>query len=241
MQLLFDEKLAPITSTIGFLEVPREIAVDAFHRWHRKIYEPLGNWPSRRSVTGTLEHVLLSLLPLTSVWRPRSLFIPTDSPWTAFVDNGHQGTDAFPPMSYLAERLGCRGMRVTAVPDTIEGEFRGARGHYGGVVWEVYGPEATHFLNYVRSISAVNDGGRWDFHQSGTPFPFEEIDRYRARRVRDRFTVEMLARYLAALGMRPFDEDFYLPGSLTAELIELHGPQPPASREFSLAEAQECY
>jgi hypothetical protein len=237
MRLLLDGRLAPITSTMGFLEYPAAEAAAGFLDWMRAIHEPLGRRLDERRVSGGLEEVLLGLLPLVSILRTRWLFIPTASPWCAFVDNGHQGTDAFSAMSFLAERLGCRGMRVTAVPDTIEGEFKGARGEYGAVVLEVYGPERTHFLNYQRSICALHDGDRWDFSAGGTPFPFEETERYRARRIRDRFTFDMLERYLRQLGLEPFEEDFYLPGpAAEAVLIEQTGTRPAGMREFGLEE-----
>lgn len=235
MRLLFDGRLAPITSTIGFLEVPAAEAAAAFLDWYRAIHEPLGRRLSDRRVSGGLESVLLRLLPLASVLRTKHLFVPTASPWCAFFDNGRQGTDAFPPMSYLARRLGCRGMRVTAVPDTIEGELKGAKGDYGAMVLEVYGPERTDFLNRQRSIGAVHDGDRWDFSAGGTPFPFEETERYRARRIRDRFTFDMLERYLRHLGLSPFEEEFYLPGpEVEAVLIEQTGASPPGRMEFGL-------
>lgn len=237
MRLLFDGRLAPITSTIGFLEFPAEQASACFLDWMRPIHEPLGRRLGESRVGGGLEQVLLRLLPLVSVLRTRWLFLPTASPWCAFFDNGHQGTDAFSVMSYLAGRLGCRGMRVTAVPDTIEGEHKGARGEYGAVVLEVYGPERTHFLNYQRSICALHDGDRWDFSAEGTPFPFEETERYGARRVRDRFTFDMLERYLRELGLSPFEEHFYLPGpGAEAVLIERTGVQPAGMRTFGLEE-----
>jgi hypothetical protein len=235
MRLLFEGRLAPITTEIGFLEVSAERAVAAFLDWMRPIHEPLGRQFREVRVSGGLEEALLRLLPLVNIIRTRNLFIPTASPWCAYFDNGHQGTDSFSAMSYLAQRLGCRGMRVVAVPDTIEGEFRGAKGHYGAVILEVYGPERTDWLNTVRSISALHDGGRWDFHAGGTPFPFEETERYQARRIRDRFTFDMLERYLKQLGLSPFDEDFYLPGpGAEAVLIERTGLLPPGMREFGL-------
>ncbi len=237
MRLLLDGRLAPITSTIGFLEAPAAEAAAAFLDWYRGIHEPLGRRLTERRVGGGLEPALLSLLPLVSVLRTKHLFVPTASPWCAFFDNGHRGTDAFSVMSWLAQRLGCRGRRVTAVPDTIEGEYKGARGEYGAVVLEVYGPERTHFLNYQRSIGAVHDGDRWSFDAGGTPFPFEETERYRARRVRDRFTFDMLERYLRKLGLSAFDEDFYLPGpGAEAVLIEQTGARPAGAREFGLEE-----
>jgi hypothetical protein len=38
---------------------------------------------------------------------------------------------------------------------------------------------------------------------SGTPLPFEDPSRYRARRVRDRLTRQILVGYLAALAIGP--------------------------------------
>ncbi|WP_205649263.1 hypothetical protein, partial [Schaalia canis] len=38
---------------------------------------------------------------------------------------------------------------------------------------------------------------------------FEDRGAYESRRVVDRFTPAMLVEYCAALGLRPFDEDFY--------------------------------
>jgi len=55
----------------------------------------------------------------------------------------------------------------------------------------------------------MNDGGRWEFWARGTPQIYEEIDRYRERRIIDRFTPEMLSRYCEALGLRVFDWGFY--------------------------------
>src|SRR5687768_8390083 len=69
-----------------------------------------------------------------------------------------------------------------------------------------YGPEPNPILNFVRTISAVNDGGRWVFEQTGEPFPFEDTSRFEARRKRDRFRFEILENYLAELGLRPFEE-----------------------------------
>jgi hypothetical protein len=100
---------------------------------------------------------------------------------------------------------------------------------------ELYGPRQTAFLNYERSLSATNDGGRWVFVNEGAPLPFENTDAYRARSIRERFTPELLDRYLRALGISAFDPDFY---SRHGTLIERIGPLLPATREYSLEEAQ---
>jgi hypothetical protein len=123
---------------------------------------------------------------------------------------------------------------VVAVPNT----YRKGKGRYGAVMLEVYGPHQTAWLNYVRAVSASNDGGRWVFDQFGEPFPFEKMEQYQARRVRDRFTFDMLREYLHHLGLSPFEESFYLPEGAPAWLVEKTGPVVEPYKEFTLAEAR---
>lgn len=52
-----------------------------------------------------------------------------------------------------------------------------------------------------RSVALICDGGRWEFHEHGTPLAFEEIDAYKSRKKADRLTPEMLVRYASALGI----------------------------------------
>jgi hypothetical protein len=80
------------------------------------------------------------------------------------------------------------------------------------VMWEVYMPPELGGkppLGYRRSIAVSNDGGRWTFDDIGEPFAFEQLDRYRSRRLRDRFTPEMLREYLGHFGLSPLSDDFY--------------------------------
>ncbi|REG29768.1 hypothetical protein ATI61_107464 [Archangium gephyra] len=233
--LLLDDRWAPITSEMGFLETDAEHAARAFAAWQARLMEPRGIAVEVRPVSGSLEQVLSSLLPITSPESRRDLFIPTRSPWTAYVENGWGGTDAASSMGYMAKTVGCRGMRVVAVPHT----YRNGQGRYGAVMLEVYGPHQTDWLNYVRALGASNDGGRWVFDQTGEPFPFEKLEQYQARRVRDRFTFDMLKEYLRHLGLSPFEEDFYLPRGAPAWLVEKSGTFVPAQTEYTLAQARE--
>jgi hypothetical protein len=233
--LLLDDRWAPVTSVMGFLEADAQTAARAFAAWQGGLFATDGITVEVRTVTGSLEQVLASLLPLTDSERQRHLFIPTQSPWTAYLDNSHRGTDAASAMSYMAETLGCRGLRVVAVPHT----YRKGQGRYGAVMLDVYGPHRTTGLNYVRALGASNDGGSWVFDQFGEPFPFEKVERYQARRVRDRFTFDMLQEYLGHLGLSPFEERFYLPEGTPAWLVEKTGPLVRARKEYTLAQARE--
>ena len=221
--LLLEDRWAPVTSEMGFLETDAEHAARAFATWQRGLLTPRGFTVEVRPVSGSLEQALSALLPLTSPETQRHLFIPTRSAWTAYVENGWTGTDAASPMRYMARRLSCRGLRVVAVPHTLR-EEQGPlwRRDAGGVR-----PAADGRLNYVRALVCANDGGRWVFDQSGEPFPFEKLEQYQARRVRDRFTFDMLKDYLRHLGLSPFEEDFYLPEGAPAWLVERKGSVSP--------------
>jgi hypothetical protein len=235
--LLLEDRWAPVTSELGFLETDAEHAARAFAAWQGGLLAPRGMAVEVRPVSGPLEQVLSALLPLTGPEVRRQLFMPTRSPWTGYVGNARGGTDAASAMSYMARTLGCRALRVVAVPHTL----RKDRGRYGSVMLEVYGPHQTAGRNYLRTLYAANDGGRWVFGQSGEPFAFEKQEQYQARRVRDRFTFDMLQEYLRHLGLLPFEEDFYLPEGAPAWLVERTGPVAPTHQEYTLAQAREHF
>jgi hypothetical protein len=86
----------------------------------------------------------------------------------------------------------------------------------GSVQFEMLGPFKNDFLNYIRTVHASFDGSRWVFDAVGTPQDFEELDAYKAPRVRDRFTSEMLERYCKALGVDVFNPQAYGPRAVLA-------------------------
>ncbi|EPX58316.1 hypothetical protein D187_004072 [Cystobacter fuscus DSM 2262] len=135
--LLLDDRWAPLTSEMGFLETGAEHAARAFAAWHTGLLAPRGITVEVRAVSGSLEQALSTLLPITTPEVQRQLFLPTRSPWTAYLENGWGGTDASSAMRYMARTLGCRGLRVVAVPNTI----RKDKGRFGAVMLTMYGPQ----------------------------------------------------------------------------------------------------
>lgn len=231
MKTLFDGKYAPITDTIGFIRCSPTRAAEFFVEWQRPIQDKRGVSVDAKSIKGSLEANLQRLAPLTSVERRRYFFIPTRSNWTAFLDNGHQGTDAFSPLSYMAEKLSCEAVRATYDP--------GARDSSDlAVIWELYRPHVVDFSNTVRAVFVADDGNGLIFSESGEVQPYEDVEKYSSRLKRDRFTPQMLDRYLRALGIEAFDENFYQPEDQAAIFIEKFGPIAPASREFQLTDLQ---
>lgn len=221
---LLEDRLVPLTDTFGFLRCPIDVATSAFLDWQRPIQEERGVALEVQAVRGPLDALLRALLPLTSVERRRFLFMATQSEWTAFVDNGHQGTDAFAPVSYLAKAIGCPGVRAT---DAAAGRMQ------GGTIFELYGPQDTGWLNIERSISAIPTDGRWAFSASGTALAFEKPEFNARRRIKDRFDTGVLTAYLAALGIHAFDPAFYAD---EGRLIEKVGAAAPGMQLFGMAD-----
>lgn len=249
-RLLLDARFAPITSELGFIEFPAREVVHAYVSWQERIEgkpfeppqiegavvgpisygpdvppEPAPLPPGEpvfdvREVDG-LEAALRALLPLTDMSPSRDAFVAAGPAWTAYLDNGWRGTDAFPPMSFLARALGCRALRVVTRPDAA--------------LLEVYGPRDTEWLNVERAVGAVLDGDRWSFIDQGARLPFEDARPYAARRIRDRFTLATLEEHARNLGVRPLDESFY---TTPAFVLERRRAPYPDQREYSLEEAR---
>jgi hypothetical protein len=237
MRLLYDDRLYPITSVIGFIATGPAAAAQAYVDWMTPIQAARNVSLQTKTLSGPLDHVLYTLQPLTSVERRRFVFVPTDSHWTAFFDSGFQGSDAFSALSYLSKVLEVQSCSVTAVLE--DDQHPPPAGRYGALGLEMYEPHDTDFLNYGRTIQLADDDGQWVFTARGTPFPFEDLQQYNKRKVRDRFTLELLADYLHHLGVRAFDEDFYRTSpDRPAIFIEKKGPVAPNLREYSLEEVQ---
>ncbi|MFI9811387.1 hypothetical protein [Saccharothrix variisporea] len=209
------------TASAGFIEGTIDEVGETLAAWRRE----LGAAPQVREVRGSLADQLRALNPLLSGARPRELLVPAGK-WVAYFDCFARDTDAASVCSVLADRLGVRALKVHRAADVIRcaGMESGV-----GVQFHLWGPGGEKPLGYIRTLEAVHDGNRWVFDQSGDPLAFEETEHYSKRRVKDRFTVEMLDRYCAALGIRLADPAFY---GRTGLLVESAVVVPPGGKEI---------
>jgi hypothetical protein len=221
MQLL-ENRFAPATNCIGFLESQFETVCDADRQWRNEI----GRFTFQYSA-GTLESSLSLLAPLSGPMS-RHLWLETHGGWTAYVDNFVIGSDPFGPIAYLSKKLGCRGLLVACHPN-IPGKS------FGQTRFDLFSPEATGLINPSRTVSATNDDGRWVWNAYGDPLSFEDESAYENKRVRDRLTRTMVADYAMALGVSLFDESFF---GLQSCLVSHDGVVPARSRMASFAEIQ---
>jgi hypothetical protein len=71
----------------------------------------------------------------------------------------------------------------------------------------------------VRTVYAMLDNDRWIFFQNGDPLPFEDIDRYRARKKRDRLTPEIISVYLDQIGYGSLRREFWVDDTAPAYVL----------------------
>jgi hypothetical protein len=224
----------PTTDVTGLLHAPCEIVVEHVKQWRSELQFR----EDVQHVYGSLDDVLSKLLPLET-FSSRDVIVPAKNGWTVYWSNGWRGTDASAFVGFLHKRLRCKGLRICCSPHTIRRENGAYRGTYGANILEVFSPNSEDQLGYERTLTVANDGGKWVFASSGTPYDFEEVQKYRAARIKDRFTSNMLVTYLENLGVQPFDSGFYLVDSnQPAYLFQNLRLSPSGQRNYTLGEIQ---
>lgn len=208
MDTLFRDEFFPATKRLGFLRSPADAVVEAYAEWHAR----LGTRSRAARHDAPLRDVMPLLEPLT-VDATRTVVATTrEDGWTAILTNFAPGGDPVSALAVLSKMLHTDGLLVGYSPDVREEP--GVRlGRLGARVFTYtrYDPDNERpIAPPTRSIYlARQSGSRWLFEAKGEPLDFEDEDSYRRRRVEDRFAPETLVAYCRALGLDPFDEDFY--------------------------------
>jgi hypothetical protein len=202
-RVVFGGELSPIGWRVGFVERPLSVVRDTVSAWGDR-----GEVSETELALPVLDQ-LAELLPLEMPFT-RRLLVDTRAGWTAHFDNERLGGDPQGWIGSLASFHDCPGVIASHVP-------RGQYPYPSTQFWLLQRGADGHW-DYVRTVTAgVFDSGRWLFDTSGEVQPYEETDAYGGRLGRNRFTREMLLRYLAALGIDADNPDFYGPGVLYQE------------------------
>jgi hypothetical protein len=197
--MLLGGSASPIGWWVGFVEAPADRVLQELVTWRTSLGQEL-EVSEPRGFPDCLE----SLVPLEAPWT-RELVFACGS-WTAYLNNFRLGGDPSGGAAVLSGRLACRGVAASHTP-------RHGPGHAGTQLW-VY-----ESGTYVRTIDAVAADGRWSWYESGTVQDFEEPERYRARRKRDRLDRELLVTYLQRLGIPVDEEASYGPGTTVVRQV----------------------
>jgi hypothetical protein len=211
--VLFGGEACPLGLSVQFLSAPETDVIAA-------LPGELANIVST-ATRSNFPEALDALLPFQAPWT--RMLTAQAGRWTALANNAVHGGDGTAPGPAVMHRLGVRCVIATHAP------------HYGPghaqTQLEVLGPDGEPPLMHIRSLSATATDGRWEWHESGAPFGFEETERYHERLRRNRFDRQMLLSYLFALGI-PDDDEAYGPATL-------HQVQAPwNSREVTFEEAR---
>lgn len=215
---LFGGAMAPFTSIVYYVEAPLDAVMAARRRWNAGIRFP----EKHRSLRGPLAELLTRLEPWAMPsWK--SLYTRTTGGWTAVFS---QGSD-LSSVDHDASLLRTRVLRTAHSPDI---KVRGRMVSYGSTAfWLCDGTrEDLAPLHGLRSIQASRQSG-WSWVEHGEVQPFEETERYGARRIADRFDLPMLNRYCAALGIDRANAAFHGPDAVLVEIVRRRRTRPPRS------------
>jgi hypothetical protein len=193
---------SPIGWSVQFLDASADDVLDA-------IREARADQKVTISKPLPYADALQALLSFESPWT-RELIMSCGA-WTPYLNNSTTGGDPTAMGPALSRRLDVRCVVAEHTP-------RYGPGHEATQLW-VLGPGGQPPLMYKRTLSAVATDGRWGWRADGSPFEFEDQDRYAARRIRDRLDRPLLLRYLTALGIPVDDDDAFAPGVIVQQVV----------------------
>ncbi len=237
--LLLDGRWMPLTKSIVFVDRPVPELVEFIQGWEGPwIIQRTGCAPRVRRIEGDLRSALDEMLPLVAVGPNKTLFMPTASSWTAVIKNYRGGTDGQMLIGGLAA-WGMRAIEIVVAPHTIR-QKRTTGGTWG--VRKITYVEPSPTSEDPQGIGGwtlglrTDDSGRWEVSVPDPPPPFPDPTDHSKKRISDRFSVQDLWDVAARFGLRPNEEDFYMPGGW-ALMIERTDPRDPSWPEFTLEEA----
>lgn len=228
--MIYANKFYPIDSEIGLIRGQIDDIAKFLVRWKSSLYESSGMTVDARPYKLPPEEMIPKLLPLTIPQVRRELLIATKSDWVVYLNNSVLGTDTG-TAAYLARKLKTSWIRAVV---TLSREELGkdiSTPHAGTVFFKYEEFNDDEEVGKKRFIHLINEDGNWSYESGGTPFSFEDVEVSSSKKLRDRFSKELLFKYLRNLGVRLDDRDFCLNKGI---LVERSGSISALDQEFSL-------
>lgn len=189
-----------ITSGWGFLKSPAEEVYGEILHWEKDMR------PQRVGISVNSDMLKIMRQFQTGTDWP-ILIAETNSPWTA-IFWGAGWPESI--IGYVSKLKKWEGLLISHVDDTVDKD--GELGQPGGTQMIFFGgADADEDLYVSRCISATRQTSGWSFELSGKPLPFEDIDSYAKRSVRERFDQKKLQEYCRHLNIELFSLSFYGP------------------------------
>lgn len=194
---------APIGNGLAFLRAPLDQVEQALRLAHASssvIVSPVAS----------LADAAAALDPMEAPWTVEAILRCGE--WTAYLNNFVGGGD----ISAIAPAI-ARDLDAECI--TAQHSPRHGAGHAAMQLW-MQGPSGEPPLMSVRTLSAYCQDGRWRWWESGATQWFEQPERYRARRIRDRLDRALLITYLGQLDIHPDDPSFFADGLVVRQIVD---------------------
>jgi len=225
MRFLFNGELTPLTNSFGFVKSDFDQAVGIYRSWLEKTETKF----TQIYLDSDFKNALQLLPPFQ--FYTKSLLFKTDSDWVGYANNNFFDA-GIGKVDYIGRQLKSQTVEIKAHPKTVHLDAKG---------WSLGSFSHQDFsTNSFRNIM-LSYQDRWELYQVGEPFPFEQVSKYKERKVADRFTPEMLDHYAKAIGIRFFDESFYLGGNGNLVLFSRERPLYENEVPSSLEEERKKY
>ena len=187
----------PLTQSFDLVKAtPKQTSVAV-----KKVFSQFTNrepWRVRSTNFDGFDAAFSSVRKLTNVPTVFLVF-PTHSKWSVLWSNSFL-CDGYDSLCYnLTKQFQVETIHFTANDSptvTDSGALVTFRRHDGATILE-------------RTIYSIKEDSRWTFYQRGDPLSFENLERYRARRKRDRLNETSLMEMFALIGIHPWSVDFY--------------------------------
>jgi hypothetical protein len=199
----FLSRYAPVTTEFSVISTALDAVLDHWIGWHRGIWEQY-NWKVPLvPVQGSLANKLDALLPLDS--QARLLTETADGQLAVFCNFSQ--TNGSSDAKYLARQFKLTETRVVLADGKRNGNIESTDSVQFDIT-DYAAPVVDGWRPAGRSVAAHKES-RWEWHEHGPPYPFEDLEAYKAKRIKDRLTPEMVEAYCNHLGIALFDPDYY--------------------------------
>jgi hypothetical protein len=196
-------KYAPVTTGFSIVDIGYDDVIQHWINWKMGNQISLGWTAPISQVNCGLPEKLHMLLPLDCQKR---LLTETSDGKIAMFSNFPHG-DGSSEAAYLANEFKRERFRFVGV----KGGKTGALEQIGSTQfdWTDYSTKTDHWVGHPFRNIAAHKESRWEWHENGEPFPWEEFETYKERRIKDRLTPAMVERYCRHFGIELFDPDYY--------------------------------
>lgn len=169
--LVLGGRLRPAGVVVSFLRAPFGAVAAHLHQWREGLGQRVVSRDSRFS------DLVSDLEPFEAPWTREVVFDCGE--WTAYMNNERHGGDPTAAAPYLATSMAVDCFVAVNAPSYGAGHQQTSL--------QILGPGGEPPLRYVRSILADCADGRWSWHATGAVQPFEKLERYSHRTIRERF------------------------------------------------------